>query len=214
MRFSPLRHSARNCCPSFRLQHRLNRLQDPRSRCLPRVPRELPRTWPKSFHRTTLRRKRLRPFPFPESRNLQDAAPLQLPGVPPLPHPKPAANAACHKKSSHPQETAESSHRSVRTRAVSQRPTPRQNEIPANRAVGGIAQSLPDSVCPFRRSVHSPVPPRLFPAAAVASAPALPHRGRAPPSTLLPQPTFFSCSQFPSPPHPRFRVNSYLRALV
>src|SRR5260370_31863227 len=91
--------------------------------------------------------------------------------TPPPLRPKPAATSACHKRSSHPPEIAESQHRSVHMSATAPQPIPPLHEILSTRAAGEIAQSPPDSSSPSPRSVHSLAPPHLFPAAAAPSVP-------------------------------------------
>src|SRR6266480_353179 len=167
-RSSPAHLYPRNRSPSFPRRRPRCPPSHPRSRCPPPVPPAPPHS-SQSFP--------LLPFP-----------PL-LPLTPLFRHPTPAATSACHRKSSHPPETAGLPHRSIHTRAAAPLLTPLPHEIPATPAADEIAQFLRDSASLSPRSIHLPRPPHPFPAAAAASAPQS-RRSAAKPRAA--QPTFVS----------------------
>src|SRR5260370_17330752 len=99
--------------------------------------------------------------------------------TPPPLRPKPAATSACHKRSSHPPEIAESQHRSVHMSATAPQPIPPLHEILSTRPAGEIAHSPPDSASPSPRSTPPPPPPHPPPPPPPAPPPP-------PPSTIRP----------------------------
>src|SRR6476660_454836 len=88
-------------------------------------------------------------FPLPPFRPLPPLIPLS-------PHPRPAATAASHRKSSRPPEIPVSPHRSSHKPAPAPRRALLPSETPGNPAAGEIAQALPNSASPSPRSTHSP----------------------------------------------------------